>query len=120
MLLKQNNLTFFSPEQQRLHSLTHLREMFQGCHTGKVDCLGMMEDINGVNRAEWDGKEKESSESDSRKKRGRHNVETESHESWCGVEESVMVGWDLSPLTSLVPPQTGVCRLCLIKQLNVA
>lgn len=42
------------------------------------------------------------------------------HELWCGVEESVMVGWDLSLLTSLVPPQSGVCRLCLIKQLNMA
>lgn len=37
-----------------------------------------------------------------------------------GVEESVMVGWDLSLLTSLVPSQAGVCRLCLIKQLNMA
>lgn len=35
-------------------------------------------------------------------------------------EESVMGGWDLSLLTSLVPPQSGVCRLCLIKQLNMA
>lgn len=35
-------------------------------------------------------------------------------------EESVMLGWDLSLLTSLVPPQSGVCRLCLIKQLNMA
>lgn len=26
--------------------------------------------------------------------------------------------WDLSLLTSLVPPQSGACRLCLIKQLN--
>lgn len=30
------------------------------------------------------------------------------------------VGWNLSLLTSLVPPQSGVCRLCLIKQLNMA
>lgn len=37
-----------------------------------------------------------------------------------GVKESVMVGWDLSILTSLVPPKSGVCRLCLIKQLNMA
>lgn len=31
----------------------------------------------------------------------------------------MMAGWDLSLLTSLVPPQSGVCRLCLIKQLNM-
>lgn len=46
--------------------------------------------------------------------------ETGRRELWCGGEESVMVGWDLSLLTSLVPPQSGVCRLCLIKQLNMA
>lgn len=36
------------------------------------------------------------------------------------VKESLIVGWDLGLLTSLVPPQSGVCRLCLIKQLNMA
>lgn len=49
---------------------------------------------------------------------GRCSVETARASD--GVEESVMVGWDLSLLTSLVPHQSGVCRLCLIKQLNMA
>lgn len=56
----------------------------------------------------------------STQQREQAEAEAEKHKCWCGAEQSAMVGWDLSLLTSLVPAQSGVCRLCLIKQLNMA
>lgn len=45
-----------------------IRNMVEACNVGRTEGLGVMQDINGVKRKEWDCKEEERAECAARRR----------------------------------------------------